>query len=87
MLAAPSEEAAVTIGAFKDAAAAAGRDPDTVGVECTIFATGDDPEAWVEEARGWLAIGASQIMFRPQGDFQTVQKAVAAFAPLLKDIA
>ncbi len=86
MLAAPSEQAGATIAAFKDAAAAAGRDPDDVGVETTIFATGDDPEAWVTEARAWFAIGASQVMFRPQGDFATVQRAVAAFAPLLKDI-
>ncbi len=86
MMPKPDAAAAQTIADFKAAAEAAGRDPDQVGVETTIFAAGDNPEAWVEDAQQWLQIGATQIVFRPQGDFPYIQKAVAGFAPLMRDI-
>jgi alkanesulfonate monooxygenase SsuD/methylene tetrahydromethanopterin reductase-like flavin-dependent oxidoreductase (luciferase family) len=86
MLPSPSPEAEAQFEAFRAAAADAGRDASEVGIEATIFASGEDPEAWVEEARSWLGIGATQIMFRPQGDFQTIRKAIARFAPLLGEV-
>jgi probable F420-dependent oxidoreductase len=86
MLPAPDAEAARTFAAFRDAVRDAGRDPQRVGIEATILATGDDPEAWVAEARSWLEVGATQIMFRPRGDFDYIQRAVASFAPLMKDV-
>ncbi|MEM7078777.1 MAG: LLM class F420-dependent oxidoreductase [Pseudomonadota bacterium] len=86
MMPEPNEAASQTIAQFKTAVEAGGRDPDEVGVEATIFATGEDPERWAEAAREWFAIGATQVMFRPQGDFATIERAVSGFAPLLKDL-
>jgi len=86
MLPNPSSEAADTFAEFREAVREGGRDPQEVGIEATIFATGQDPEQWVAEAKTWLDIGATQIMFRPQGDFGSIQTAIGKFAPLLKNV-
>jgi len=86
MMPKPDAAAAQTIADFKDAVLQAGRDPSQVGIETTIFATGEDPKAWVAEARDWINIGATQIVFRPQGDFAYIQRAIDGFAPLLGEI-
>lgn len=86
MLPKPDDQAAAAFNKFKNAIKKADRNPDHVGIEATIFATGDDPESWVTEANAWLAIGATQIVFRPQGDFAYVQNAVAKFAPMINEI-
>ena len=82
----PSEFAEAQISRFKQEVKKAGRNPDSIGVETTIWATGDDPSSWLEEARQWIKIGATQIVFRPQGDFKYIQHAIEKFAPLLKEI-
>lgn len=86
MMPKPDQAAAQTIADFKSAVEDAGRDPQQVGVETSIFATGEEPEAWAAQARQWLSIGATQIVFRPQGDFEYIQRAIAGFAPLLSEI-
>lgn len=86
MLPKPGEEAERAFARFRDGVAAAGRDADQAAIEATIFATGDDPEAWLAEAREWLACGADQLIFRPQGDFAYIQNAIAGFAPLIAEI-
>jgi len=86
MLPKPGDDAARTFDDFRSAVRDAGRDPEAVGIEATIFATGADPEQWVQEARDWLEAGATQLIFRPQGDFAYIQVAIASFAPLIKDI-
>ena len=86
MLPKPDEAAARAFESFRGHVAAAGREPDAVGIEATIFATGDDAESWVTEARQWQEAGATQIVFRPQGDFDYIQSAVARFAALLEDL-
>ncbi len=86
MMPAPDEAAAAAIAGFREAVTAAGRDAAEVGVECTIWATGNNPDAWIEEANTWLAAGATQIMFRPQGDYEYVSQAISQFAPRLGDI-
>jgi probable F420-dependent oxidoreductase len=86
MLQQPDGQATEVFTRFKAAVRDAGRDPDAVGIEASIFAAGDDPETWVEEARAWIAAGATQIVFRPQGTFGDIQRAIAGFAPLMKDV-
>jgi len=86
MLPAPNDKAARTFEAFRTAVTEAGRDPDAVGIEATLWATGDEPQKWVDEARAWLAVGATQIVFRPQGTFAEIERAVSAFAPLLDEL-
>lgn len=86
MLPQPDQAAHETFSGFKRAVAEAGRDPATVGIEATIMATGNDPDAWVAQAQAWLQAGATQIMFRPQGDFATIAAATERFGERLQDI-
>jgi len=86
MLPKPGNEATETFEEFRNAVREGGRDPDDVGIEATIFATGNDPESWALEAQEWTKAGATQIMFRPQGDFEYIQGAIESFAPLIASI-
>ena len=86
MLPQPGEDAVRAFARFREWVSDAGRDPGDVPIEATIFATGDDPEAWVAEAREWLACGANQIMFRHQGDLPAIRSAMGSFGTLLADI-
>ena len=86
MLPKPDAAAAETFTGFKAAVAEAGRSPEDVGIEASIFATGTDTQAWAEEANAWLAAGATQIMFRPQGSFSEILRATEGFAGVLADL-
>lgn len=86
MLPTPDESAHETFALFRRAVKDAGRNPEEVKIEATIFATGLDPDVWVREAHDWVAAGADQIVFRPQGDFSDIESAVSRFAPLLGSI-
>lgn len=86
MLPAPDGQAKSVFDQFKADAAQAGRNPDTIGIEATIFATGDDTSAWLHQAHAWLECGATQIMFRPQGDFHSILRANEAWASVLSQL-
>ncbi|MBM3490869.1 MAG: LLM class F420-dependent oxidoreductase [Alphaproteobacteria bacterium] len=49
------------------AAKAAGRDPARLGINATVYAGEGGSQAWLAEARKWLAAGATEITFRTQG--------------------
>ena len=57
-----------------------------MGLEATIFSQTMDPDAWREQARRWLEIGATQVMFRPQGEFSFIREATEAYAELLDEL-
>ena len=83
----PGDETRAKFDAFREAARAAGRDPDALGIEATVWAGEDeDPEEWVRTAKAWIDLGATQLLFRPRGQLPAIQKAVRAFAPIMKDI-
>ena len=86
MLPKPGAEARGAFSEFRNAVVAAGRDPGAARIEATIFATGDDPQAWVREAREWFEDGADQVVFRPQGDIDYIERAVRQFGELLDTI-
>ena len=70
---------------FRQQVKDAGRDPDSVGIEATIFAPHLDPEGWAKQIAGWMECGATQIVFRPQAAFPQTQEMVNAFAEVMQD--
>ena len=86
MLPKPDAAAEEIFTDFRDAVLKAGRDPSQVGIEATIFSSEDDPDAWLEEAQGWFEVGASQIVFRPQGSFQHIRRVTEQFGALLPEL-
>jgi probable F420-dependent oxidoreductase len=86
MLPKPDEQARQIFSGFKEAVSAAGRDADDVGVEASIFSAEDDPEEWRSEAQKWFDVGATQIIFRPQGDFEHIRRTTERFGGLLREL-
>lgn len=83
----PSDETRRKFDAFREAAQAAGRDPAALGIEASVWAGEDeDPEEWIKAARAWIDLGATQLLFRPRGQLPAIQKAVQAFALVMKDV-
>ena len=85
MLPAPGEKSAAVFSDFQDQVKTAGRDPDSVGIEATIFSGKIDPETWAAQIQGWIDCGATQILFRPQAEFSLIEQMVSEFAEVMKD--
>ncbi len=85
MLPAPGDKAAAVFSDFYDQVKAAGRVPEDVGIEATIFSSKIDPESWAEQIQGWQTCGASQIVFRPQAEFGLIEQMVTEFATVMRD--
>jgi len=85
MLPAPGEKSAAVFSDFQDQVKTAGRDPDSVGIEATIFSGKIDPETWAVQIQGWIDCGATQILFRPQAEFSLIEQMVGEFAEVMKD--
>jgi probable F420-dependent oxidoreductase len=82
----PGDETKAKFDAFRDAAQEAGRDPASLGIEATLFAGDDGPDDWAKTARAWIDMGATQLVFRPLGKLPAIEKAIQAFAPVMKDL-
>ena len=85
MLPAPGEKSAAVFSDFQDQVKTAGRDPDSVGIEATIFSGKIDPETWAAQIQGWIDCGATQILFRPQAEFSLIEQRVGEFSEVMKD--
>ena len=61
----PSEDAQKMISIFRQSAAEAGREPDELGINATVFANqGSGPSEWREVMDKWGAMGANEFTFR-----------------------
>jgi probable F420-dependent oxidoreductase len=60
----PDEESARVMRVFQDAAREAGRDLSGIGIESMVYAKLGGPDEWMREARGWVELGATQLVFR-----------------------
>ena len=58
------DEGRVAIERFHGFAREAGRDPARLGIDMTVHADGDDPQAWAEQARTWESWGVTHVVFR-----------------------
>jgi len=57
----PDSKGQERIAEMKECAKAAGRNPDTVGIEGRISITAGDPDAWNQAALAWSAVGATHL--------------------------
>lgn len=81
----PGEEAKAAFDNFKAMVNAAGRNPADVGIEAPLFAPERDEKLWAEQIDQWRESGATQIVFRPTGEFNHMLELIQAFAPVLAE--
>ncbi|MGI9328194.1 MAG: LLM class F420-dependent oxidoreductase [Pseudomonadales bacterium] len=86
MLQEPTDAARTTFADFRKMVEANSRDPRDVGIEATIWSDAIDPDSWLATGKAWLECGATQLMFRPRGDFAMIKNAVNQFAPLIAEL-
>jgi probable F420-dependent oxidoreductase len=61
----PSDEAHAKLSMFRQTAAEAGREPDDIGVNATVFANqGGGAEEWSAVMEQWRGMGANEFTFR-----------------------
>jgi probable F420-dependent oxidoreductase len=64
----PGDELAGAIDRLRGYAAAAGRDPSTLGIECGMrIAAHDDPQKWIDTAAAFGALGATHLRVSTAG--------------------
>jgi probable F420-dependent oxidoreductase len=62
----PDAAAQESISIYRQAAAEAGRNPDDLGINATVFANqGPGPDEWLSVFEKWRQIGATDFTFRP----------------------
>ena len=83
LLGAPNDDVRAAFEKFGEDAQAAGRNPDDVGIEAPLFTSEHDVDAWGDLIEQWKAVGATQLVFRPQGDFATILELTKAFGEAL----
>ena len=61
----PGDEAHAMISTYRQAAAEAGREPDSLGVNATVFANqGSGPDEWRSIMEKWERMGVNELTFR-----------------------
>jgi len=60
----PPAESQHHFGLFREAANAAGRDGDALGIDVTVMTGDTGPQAWAAEADAWKAMGATHLTVR-----------------------
>jgi probable F420-dependent oxidoreductase len=76
----PGDQLADALGRLRGYAAAAGRDPNTLGIECGMrIKSDDDPQTWVDTAAAFQALGATHLRVSTMGGgFATPPEHLAA---------
>ena len=79
----PDDQMKRKIDIFHQAARAAGRNPDDLGIDATIFAEDRGPEEWLGEAQAWRDLGATSVTFRTSASgFASIDEHMAAMKRL-----
>ncbi|MPY75581.1 MAG: TIGR03619 family F420-dependent LLM class oxidoreductase [Alphaproteobacteria bacterium] len=75
----PDANAARLIEIFREAAVAAGRDPDRLGLDATLHLGGRGSQEWGALAEGWKALGVSHCTVRTMySGFETLDEHLQA---------
>lgn len=86
---APDDESRRVAEVFRVAVQEAGRDLSTIGVESMVYSKLGGPDEWIADARSWVDLGATQLVFRTtEGGYQTFDEhldAMRKFAEAMKD--
>ena len=85
----PDDESKRVAEVFHEAAQEAGRNPAALGVESMVYSKLGGPDEWVSDARAWVELGATQLVFRTTeggyGSFDEHLDAMRRFAEAMKD--
>jgi hypothetical protein len=73
----PGERLDHDLALINASAAAAGRDPSTIGMEGRITLTPDAEEQWVAQTNAWRATGATHMSVNTMGSGRTPQQHIA----------
>jgi probable F420-dependent oxidoreductase len=66
----PNEDFKALLGRFRGYAREAGRDPESIGIECGArISPGDSPDAWIATAKAYADLGATHLRVFAAGDF------------------
>lgn len=84
LLSTPNDDAKASFEKFAEHAQTAGRNPADVGIEAPLFTTEHNVDAWGQQIEQWKSIGATQLVFRPQGDFATIVELTKAFGEVFR---
>jgi probable F420-dependent oxidoreductase len=71
----PGNEAHAMISTYRQAAAEAGREPDNLGVNATVFANqGSGPDEWRSIMEKWERMGVNELTFRTaESDLENIE--------------
>jgi len=77
----PGDQLAAALDRLRGYAAAAGRDPNTLGIECGMrIKSDDDPQSWIDTAAAFQALGATHLRVSTMGGgFSTPPEHLAAW--------
>ena len=77
----PGEQLAAALDRLRGYAAAAGRDPSTLGIECGMRISSDDePQRWIDTATAFRDLGATHLRVSSMGGgFSTPREHLAAW--------
>jgi probable F420-dependent oxidoreductase len=77
----PGDQLAAALDRLRGYAAAAGRDPNTLGIECGMrIKSDDDPQSWIDTAVAFQALGATHLRVSTMGGgFSTPPEHLAAW--------
>ncbi len=85
---APDDESKRVAEVFREAVQEAGRDLATIGVESMVYSKLGDPDDWIADARAWVDLGATQLVFRTtEGGYKSFDEhldAMRKFAEAMK---
>lgn len=81
----PDDAAQARISLFRQAAAEAGRAPDDLGINATVFASqGSGPDEWLAVMERWHQLGVGHLTFRTaESGLQTPDDHIAAMRQLM----
>jgi len=79
----PDGQARQLFAKFNEHVKKAGRNSAEVGIEAPLFATEIDQKKWVGQVEQWVDVGATQLVFRPLGEFGQIQEMNEAFAEVM----